>query len=354
MDFFKEKTTIWDFLSSAFRMSMEAKNELNSSLERTQSLLTSTGGGGAQWKSSTTAFIASKATATLERVGKRLIDELAKETTTSDSTHEVVDNLASTTPKDSATSASKIKNEGSTKQMDGLKVNNSISIQGSGQYNQSYKIQSDEKEKWGSSMLHHNQSSIQTQALGHSNMGVFGVNTTLAAMDRGPHGLRAFRKRAARITGVHGFFSRKKKVPNVLRDQDLDENDLSIIRRRIAAIQIARERVADKVAVAEKRFEKKLKGSEPSVIPFRRIFGLQRQSLAYQNGTSGSSVLRSQPLDDGLFMQSSTDELGQLDGPSSGDLERVSLSAEDLQRAEKLKEIDQLILEGQKRLLQLQ
>lgn len=354
-----EKTSLWDFLSSAFRMSMEAKNELNSSLDRTRSLLSSSGGGSSQWKSSTTAFIASRATATLERVGKRLIDELSKETSTVDSTHEVMDTFTSLTPKDPTASATIIRNEEYKERLEGS-TGNSISIKDKAQNNSSNQILSDGKEQLGS-VLHHNQSSIQTQALDQSNLGFFWDNTTLST-NWGHHGLRAFRKRAARITGIHGFFSGKKRglsshsEPNImLRDQDLDENDLNIIRRRISAIQIARERVADKVAVDEKRFEKKLKGSEPiqtslgvSLPKFRQFFGSHRQSQIYQKGTPGSYESKSENS------HGFTNQSEQTDDTLGRDVERSTQSIEELQRGERLKEIDRLILEGQRRVLLLQ
>lgn len=70
------------------------------------------------------------------------------------------------------------------------------------------------------------------------------------------------RKSTARATGLHGFLSRKGRelaslpenavVPSADRDTaTLNDEDLGIIRRRIAAIQIARKNVARKAATEE-------------------------------------------------------------------------------------------------------
>jgi len=83
---------LWNVITDAFRMSMDAKDELFSASNtsssstngnasnRSRTLLASSGGGvGLKLKSKTTAFITSTATATLERVGRRVLEELGRD-----------------------------------------------------------------------------------------------------------------------------------------------------------------------------------------------------------------------------------------------------------------------------------
>jgi len=346
----KEKTTVWDFLSYGFRMSMEAKNEMNSCLDRTQTILTSSGGGVSLWRSTITAFIASRVNGSLDKVERRLRDNLSSEESTSTGNiHDAFENQSSLTLKEPFISTSKIKNEVSKTLMAESFINNSSTSSQDSKHNHVYHAQSNDNDSSDSSLIKSNQFHIQTQALDSSNIVYLRDNSKLTS-DKGPHGLRALRKKAARVTGVHGFFSGKKGETSGYEPkrltQELDENDLSIIRRRIAAIKVARERVAEKVAVDEKRLEWKVNTTGP--VPFRRFFGLRRRSRAFQNRTYANVVLKSDNVEGNDQRSIATTKLER------SETSRESLLVDNLERDKRLKEIERLILEGQRRIVQLQ
>lgn len=154
--------------------------------------------------------------------------------------------------------------------------------------------------------------------------------------------LRSVRKATARVTGLHGVISRKQKTlaalpENALRpptnaDATLGDDDLGMIQRRIAAIEIAKQNVAKRAAEKAGAATKNRRG----------LFGRRRRRRQNQiNDLDASITAESLELDESeVFLT----------------LERMSLEEqlEDERRRKRVKEIDGLISKGQKTLLDLQ
>lgn len=152
--------------------------------------------------------------------------------------------------------------------------------------------------------------------------------------------MRAVRKSAARVTGLHGLLSRKGRLLSTLpenafippSDTDtvtLNDEDLGLIRRRIAAIEIAKQNVARRA----------LEKTEMEVRNRRGIWQRQRKVRR--------DVEEAAP--------SSTDDEAEIASVFLT-LERKSLEEQlDYERRkERVKEIDRLISKGQRELLDLQ
>ena len=138
-------------------------------------------------------------------------------------------------------------------------------------------------------------------------MFTLGLSNSLPAL-RISTRLRTVRKITARLTGLHGWLSGKGRVVYV----DVEDEELGIVRRRIAAIDRARENI-DRARASKTR----------------------RRGLFGQGGLFGQ---RKPPLDDDYSFILKRDEEAE---------------KEELRRKERVKEIDKLIKEGQSRLLEL-
>lgn len=153
--------------------------------------------------------------------------------------------------------------------------------------------------------------------------------------------LRRVRKATAHVTGLHGLVSKKKRPkslpenairPATSADSTLNDEDLGMIQRRIAAIEIAKQNVAKRVA-------------EKAEVVNKRRGLFRRRRRRNQNDELDDAVLAgSAGLDESeistMYLQ----------------LEQKSLEEqlEDQRRKERVQEIDRLIINGQKALLDLQ
>lgn len=154
--------------------------------------------------------------------------------------------------------------------------------------------------------------------------------------------LRYVRKATAHVTGLHGVISRKKRLttlpenaitPSTGTDATLNEEDLGMIQRRIAAIEIAKQNVAKRAA----------ENAEVAVKRRRGLFRRRRRENQIDN-IDASATAGSRDLDESEISSMYLT------------LERKSLEEqlEDERRKERVQEIDRLISKGQKDLLDLQ
>lgn len=144
--------------------------------------------------------------------------------------------------------------------------------------------------------------------------------------------LRSVRKAAAKTTGLHGVLSGKavtKKVPTSEHGaESLDEEDLGVIRRRIAAIDRARAGVERRAAMEEAASDGRRKG------PFQRFRRRERDNdLTFRGETE---LLRS-----AKEMEARKEQI-------------LAEQLEENKRKERVLEIDRAITEGQKRIMELQ
>ena len=141
--------------------------------------------------------------------------------------------------------------------------------------------------------------------------------------------LRPLRKALAKATGLHGVLSGKPKMNTIQPEQEmeiLDEEDLGIIRRRIAAIERARKSV---------ELKQEIDAANDS--EGRGLFGRRRK---VEDGTS--------------LTESDTDkEILTVESQGFQTQEESSDEGENRRRQERVMEIDKLIVQGQRRLQEL-
>jgi len=152
--------------------------------------------------------------------------------------------------------------------------------------------------------------------------------------------LRPIRKATAYVTGLHGVISQKKKQMGpanaiVPTETDLDDADLGMIQRRIAAIEIAKQNVAKRDA---EKAEMTANNRRIGLFRRRRRRNIQEDSVDVK--TTIESTGTDQTQISSMYLN----------------LERKSLEEqlEDQKRKERVQEIDRLIQKGQKSLLDLQ
>ena len=156
--------------------------------------------------------------------------------------------------------------------------------------------------------------------------------------------LRSVRKATAHVTGLHGFVSQKGKRLTTLPENAiipstatgagaLNDEDLGRIRRRIAAIEIAKQNVAKRAAETAEVVEKNRRGL------FRRIRRRNREDNLDAIATAVAADLDESEISS-MYLE----------------LERKSFEEqqEEERRKERVKEIDRLISKRQKDLLDLQ
>ncbi len=164
--------------------------------------------------------------------------------------------------------------------------------------------------------------------------------------------LRSIRKKAANITGLHGIISGKGRGEYVglysPSTDELNEEDLGVIRKRLAAIEMARKRVAGA--------DVSLNEIGTQIPRWRRPFARRRQQVTIDQITIKEDV-------GGVEDASKTTNNAQKIQPTAEPAPTESLAeakarkereAEELKRIERVKEIDKLIKEGQQRILELQ
>ena len=168
-------------------------------------------------------------------------------------------------------------------------------------------------------------------------MGLSDVNPSWKLSRR----LRRVRKVTAHITGLHGLVSKKKRRtsfpenairPTTSEDSTLNDEDLGMIQRRIAAIEIAKQNVAKRAA------------EKAQILNKRRGLFRRRRRNDQIDDLDAAALAGSAGLDESKI---STMYL---------ELEQKSLEEqlEDKRRKERVQEIDRLIIKGQKALLDLQ
>ena len=166
--------------------------------------------------------------------------------------------------------------------------------------------------------------------------------------------LRKLRKTAAYYTGLHGFMSGKgrgflssEEKKGIGKDEEMNDADLGLIRRRIAAIEAARRRVAS--AAPDANAIRSAKRAAYANVPrWRRPFA--RMVRRPGNVTAAAiSAPNDHPLLEGTSEQDE-DNLPHEAYPS--DPPRKPFMSEG--EKEKVKDIDRMIQEGQRRILDLQ
>lgn len=179
--------------------------------------------------------------------------------------------------------------------------------------------------------------------------------------------LRTFRKKAAKATGLHGVLSGKGRESSDLGKhmnltQELNEEDLGAIRRRLAAIENARRRVAAKAASTELN---QSQSSLQNVPKWRRPF--VRKNRRGNAGVITEGRLTLVETEKEIVDGEISEELN-LDGPTPkielSPEEIVELTQEEEEMSEarnelkvkrqKLEEIEVMIQENQKRIVELQ
>lgn len=144
--------------------------------------------------------------------------------------------------------------------------------------------------------------------------------------------LRSIRKAAAKTTGLHGVLSGKTLTRKDPRSEDeaesLDEEDLGVIRRRIAAIDRARAGVERRAAMEEAASDGRRKG------PLQRF--------------------RRRERDNDLAFRGETESLRSAKEIEARKEQILAEQQEENKRKERVLEIDRAITEGQKRIMELQ
>ncbi len=157
--------------------------------------------------------------------------------------------------------------------------------------------------------------------------------------------LRSLRKKAANLTGLHGLISGKGRgqyaAAHDSKDAELNEEDLGKLRQRLAAIETARKRVA---VSDESTNEVGIK-----VGRWGRLFGRRRRNLN-QNITQEND-LAAIPED---VKNADSKNILPTNPSISERIKTEQFEEEERKRFERVKEIDNLIKEGQKRILELQ
>ncbi len=164
------------------------------------------------------------------------------------------------------------------------------------------------------------------------------------------------RKKAAQITGLHGIISGKGRGENAdysTKESELNEEELGKIRQRLAAIEMARKRVA-----ATKSNEQSTP-MQRQIPRWRRMFGTRRRvvidnTTTDTNGRIGAQTANKETIE--IKAEVISEQMPKV--PPVLSIEeakaREEARAEELKRIERVKEIDVLIKEGQRRILELQ
>lgn len=164
--------------------------------------------------------------------------------------------------------------------------------------------------------------------------------------------LRKTRKTAAYYTGLHGVMSGKGRVVsgNEKKGGEINETDLGMIRRRLAAIEAARKRVAS--AAPDASAIRSAKRAAYAKVPLwrRPIARLIRRP---GNVTATARVATSAPTSQLLLEDNYEKNDGSSPNLSDSYVPPRKPSMTDDEK-EKVKEIDSMIQEGQQRILDLQ
>ncbi len=172
--------------------------------------------------------------------------------------------------------------------------------------------------------------------------------------------LRSIRKTAANITGLHGILSGKGRGEYARlyspSTEEVDEEDLEGFRKRLAAIERARKRVAGADVSANEVGTR---------IPrWRRVFGRRRQvKVETTQAQKQMDVPALEGNGESVVEPKTTEGVKRLDSKATQTLpaesasalkEREEREAEERKRIERVKEIDKMIKDGQQRILELQ
>ena len=194
---------------------------------------------------------------------------------------------------------------------------------------------------------HHFLTNFVLQWLTIDKVSSFGLSTSYQEL-RLSRKLRKIRKTTAYYTGLHGFMSGKGRGLSSAekkgkgKDQELNDEDLGMIRRRIAAIEAARRRVAS--AAPDANAIKLAKLTAYATVPrWRRPFAKLIRRPGNVTAAISSPNVHLLPED--------TDEQDEDRSYPSDPPRKPSMSEGE---KEKVKEIDRMIQEGQQRILDLQ
>ena len=179
----------------------------------------------------------------------------------------------------------------------------------------------------------------------------FGLSTTHQEL-RLSRKLRKIRKTTAYYTGFHGIMSGKGRGASSKEKKmgEINEEDLGMIRRRLAAIEAARKRVAS--AAPDANAIRSANRAAYLKIPLwrRPIARLIRRP---GNVTAQARVTTSAPTSELLIEENYEQNQGPLPDVSDSSMPPRSPSMTEDEK-EKVKEIDSMIQEGQRRILELQ
>ena len=178
--------------------------------------------------------------------------------------------------------------------------------------------------------------------------------------------LRTIRKVAAHYTGLHGIVSGKgrksgSRVSDVDKTVELNEEDLGVIRRRIAAIEAARRRVAS--AKPDANAIRSARQAAYAKIPAwrRPVARLIRRpgnvTIETNDVTEQASVTEKNyaGIDEATRRPANDQGISQLPSvPNSSMDQEPSEPPMSEEERERVKEIDRMIQEGQTRILELQ
>ena len=164
--------------------------------------------------------------------------------------------------------------------------------------------------------------------------------------------LHTIRKKAANITGLHGLISGKGRSEYAGlygNGAELNEEQLGKIRKRLAAIEMARKRVA--TATTEP-----LNEVGTQIPRWRRAFSRGRIA-ANQNDLSVELDNEVQQVEEETFSSKPEQKVDKIPSIAYNTYKKATSTGYDLderKRTERVKEIDSLIKQGQQRILELQ
>jgi len=160
--------------------------------------------------------------------------------------------------------------------------------------------------------------------------------------------LYKIRKKAAELTGLHGILSGKGHSNKFVQDREseLDDEQLGRIRQRLKAIELARKRVAATTQQAS--------SSEIEIPRWRRIFARRRLIVNNSNNFTGENATALSELDDKSTPLIMTKAISTKPKSEEEMAMLEALREEEIRRIERVKEIDSLIKEGQRKILELQ
>ena len=166
------------------------------------------------------------------------------------------------------------------------------------------------------------------------------------------------RKKTAQITGLHGFLSGKHSPQSKEEEEKLGQ-----LRRKLSAIQSARERVLQRADIDSKRLRfdtrdnsrQQRKENVNNYPIWRRVLFLPPASRKQQNGDTNATATNKNDNEGDASEEEEVIVVQMTEEEKARQLALQELQrVEELQRQKRVQEIDSLILDNQNRLLELQ